>query len=71
MSYEKYNRKNLRNIQTIIQDKTGVVITTDRTWNYRRGATAAAAFVLVVGVVSFPVRAFVTSVVRNCRKIIA
>jgi len=55
----KYSRKNLRNIQTIIQDKTGVVIATDRTWDYRRMATAAAAFVLVAGVVSFPVHALV------------
>lgn len=62
---KKYNRENLRNIQTIIQDKTGVVITTDRPWNYRRMATAAAVFVLAVGIVSFPVRAFVTSVVRE------
>lgn len=62
---KKYSRKNLRNIETIIQDKTGVVITPDRTWNYRRMATAAAAFVLVVGVASFPVQALVTSVVRE------
>lgn len=36
-----------------------------RTWNWRRMATAAAAFVLMVGVVSFPARAFVTSVVKE------
>ena len=36
-----------------------------RTWNWRRMATVAAVFVLVVGVVSFPVRAFVTSVVKE------
>ena len=36
-----------------------------RTWNWRRMATAAATFVLVAGVVSFPVRAFVTSVVKE------
>lgn len=62
---KKYSGKSLRNIQTIIQDKTGVVITPDRkrTGDWRRIATAAAAFVLVVGVVGFPVRAFVTSVV--------
>ena len=36
-----------------------------RTWNWRRMATAAAAFVLIVGVVSFPVRAVVTSLVRE------
>ncbi len=36
-----------------------------RTWNWRRMATAAAAFVLMAGVVSFPVRAFVTSVVKE------
>ena len=62
---KKYSRKNLRNIQTIIQDKTGVVITPNRTWNYRRMATAAAVFALAAGVVSFPVRAFVTSVVKE------
>lgn len=61
----KYSRKNLRNIQTIIQDKTGVVIATDRTWDYRRMATAAAAFVLVAGVVSFPVHALVSSMVKE------
>ena len=36
-----------------------------RTWNWRKMATAAAAFVLVAGVISFPVRAFVTSVVKE------
>ncbi len=36
-----------------------------RTWNWRKIAMAAAAFVLVAGVVSFPVRAFVTSVVKE------
>lgn len=36
-----------------------------RTWNWRRMATAAAAFVLVAGAVSFPVRAFVISVVKE------
>lgn len=36
-----------------------------RTWNWRRMATVAAAFVLVTGVVSFPVRAFVTSVIKE------
>ena len=35
------------------------------TWNWRKMVTAAAAFVLMVGVVSFPVRAFVTSVVKE------
>lgn len=34
-------------------------------WNWKRMATAAAAFVLAAGVVSFPVRAFVTSVVQE------
>ena len=34
-------------------------------WNFRRMATAAAAFVLAAGVVSFPVRAFVASVVQE------
>lgn len=34
-------------------------------WNWRRIATAAAAFVLVVGLAGFPVRAFVTSVVKE------
>ncbi|MCH5262155.1 MAG: PepSY domain-containing protein [Lachnospiraceae bacterium] len=62
---KKYNKNNLRNIQTIIQDKTGVVITPNRTWNCRRMSTAAAAFVLVAGVVSFPARALVTSVVKE------
>ena len=36
-----------------------------RSWNWRKMATVAAAFVLVAGVVSFPVRAFVTSVVKE------
>ncbi len=85
---KKYSRENLRNIQTIIQDKTGVVITRNRKltenkiimnirkkvesetknmgmWNWRRIVTAAAALVLAAGVVGFPVRAFVTSVVRE------
>ena len=62
---KQYSRKNLKNIQTIIQDKTGVVITPNRTWNCRRMAAAAAAFVLMAGVVSFPVRALVTSVVKE------
>lgn len=85
---KRYSRRNLRNIQTIIQDKTGVVITSNRKpdrnktvmnvqkqtenepkktgmWNWRRIATAAAAFVLVAGAVAFPVRAFVTSVVKE------
>lgn len=62
---KKCSRRNLRNIQTIIQDKTGVAITPERTWNYRRMAAAAAAFVLVVGVAGFPVRAIVTSVIRE------
>lgn len=35
------------------------------TWNWGRLATAAAAFVLAAGVVGFPVRAFVTSVVQE------
>ncbi len=35
------------------------------TWNFRRMATAAAAFVLAAGVVSFPVRAVVSSVVKE------
>lgn len=34
-------------------------------WNFRRMATAAAAFVLAAGVVSFPVRAVVSSVVKE------
>lgn len=34
-------------------------------WNFRRMATAAAAFVLAAGVVSFPVRALVASVVQE------
>jgi len=34
-------------------------------WNWRKMAVAAAAFVLAAGVVSFPVRAFVTSVVKE------
>ncbi len=36
-----------------------------RTWNRRKIAMAATAFVLVAGVVSFPVRAFVTNVVKE------
>lgn len=35
------------------------------TWNFRRMATAAAAFVLAAGVVSFPVRAVVSGVVKE------
>ncbi|MDE6846584.1 MAG: PepSY domain-containing protein [Lachnospiraceae bacterium] len=34
-------------------------------WNWRKLVTAAATFVLAAGVVSFPVRAFVTSVVKE------
>lgn len=34
-------------------------------WNWRKMGTVAAAFVLAAGVVSFPVRAFVTSVVQE------
>ncbi|MDE7340818.1 MAG: hypothetical protein K2N80_09740 [Lachnospiraceae bacterium] len=34
-------------------------------WNWRKMATAAAVFVLAAGVISFPVRAFVTSVVKE------
>ncbi|MCM1123738.1 MAG: hypothetical protein NC416_14235 [Eubacterium sp.] len=34
-------------------------------WNFRRMATAAAALMLAAGVFSFPVRAFVTSVVKE------
>lgn len=34
-------------------------------WNWKRMAAAAAAFVLAAGIVSFPVRAFVTSVVQE------
>ena len=34
-------------------------------WNFRRIATAAAALVLAAGIVSFPVRAFVESIVRE------
>ena len=62
---KQYSRKNLRNIQAIIQDKTGVIITPNRTGDCRRIATTAAAFVLVAGVVGFPVRALVTSVVKE------
>ena len=36
-----------------------------KTWNWRKMATVVSAFVLVTGVVSFPVRAFVTSVVKE------
>lgn len=36
-----------------------------RAWNRRKMAATAAAFVLAAGVVGFPVRAFVTSVVRE------
>lgn len=42
----KCSRRNLRNIQTMIQDKTGVVIIPERTCNYRRVA-ATAVIVLV------------------------
>lgn len=48
-----------------IQKKMENGNTNTRTWSWRRMATAAAAFVLVTGIVSFPVRAFVTSVVRE------
>lgn len=48
-----------------IQKKMENGNTNTRTWSWRRMATAAAAFVLVTGMVSFPVRAFVTSVVRE------
>ncbi len=36
-----------------------------RTWNRKRMVTAAAAFILAAGVVSFPVRAFVSSMVKE------
>ncbi len=36
-----------------------------RTWNWKRMAATAAALVLVAGVIGFPVRAFVTSVVKE------
>jgi len=85
---KKYSRENLRNIQTIIQDKTGVVIIPNRkltenktvmniqkkiedgndnarTWNWRKVAVSVAAFVLAVGVIGLPVRALVTSMVRE------
>lgn len=48
-----------------IQKKMENGNTNTRTWSWRRMATATAAFVLVTGIVSFPVRAFVTSVVRE------
>ncbi|MDE5700041.1 MAG: hypothetical protein K2I96_21980, partial [Lachnospiraceae bacterium] len=48
-----------------IQKKMENGNTNTRTWSWRRMATAAAAFVLVTGIVSFPVRAFVTNVVRE------
>lgn len=48
-----------------IQKKMENGNTNTRTWSWSRMATAAAAFVLVTGIVSFPVRAFVTSVVRE------
>ncbi|MCM1046509.1 MAG: PepSY domain-containing protein [Candidatus Gastranaerophilales bacterium] len=61
---KRYSRKNLRNIQTIVQEKTGAVITSNM-WDWRRIATAAAALILMVGVAGFPVRAFVTSVINE------
>lgn len=61
---KKCSRRNLRNIQTMIQDKTGVVIIPERTCNYRRVA-AAAVFVLVAGIAGFPVRALVTGLIRE------
>lgn len=36
-----------------------------RAWNWRKMATMAATFVLAAGVIGFPVRAFVASVVQE------
>lgn len=51
----------IMNIQKRMENKNKNM----RTWNWRKIVMAAAAFVLVAGVVSFPVRAFVTSVVKE------
>lgn len=48
-----------------IQKKMENGNTNTRTWSWRRIATVAATFMLMTGIVSFPVRAFVTSMVRE------
>lgn len=48
-----------------IQNRMETGNTKARVWNWKKTATAAAAFVLAAGVVSFPVRAVVSSVVRE------
>ena len=58
---EKMQEEIIMNIQKRME--TGNKNT--REWNRRRMAMAAAAFVLVAGVVTFPVRAFVTSAVKE------
>ena len=58
---EEMQEEVIRNIQKRMEN--GNKYTRTRIW--KRLATAAAAFMLVAGVISFPVRAFVTSVVKE------
>lgn len=58
---EEMQEEVIRNIQKRMEN--GNKYTRTRIW--KRVATAAAAFMLVAGVISFPVRAFVTSVVKE------
>ena len=58
---EEMQEEIIMNIQTRMENGNKNI----RTWNRTRMVTAAAAFVLAAGVVSFPVRAFVSSMVKE------
>ncbi|MDE6662867.1 MAG: hypothetical protein K2K46_05915 [Lachnospiraceae bacterium] len=51
----------IMNVQNRIENRNK----NTREWNWRRMVAAAAAFILAAGLISFPVRAFVTSVVKE------
>ena len=58
---EEMREEIIMNIQTRMETGNKNI----RTWNRKRIVTAAAVFVLAAGVVSFPVRAFVSSMVKE------